>query len=712
MKENILQLKLIEIIKEEKFLDSIENIISLDDAIKIDNDSNTIPNFSIDHLLKRKYSKAAKNVLKTLSCYELISGDIIQNISLDKNEKLFPDCLIFNYETNEIVVIENKVSKQTEREALTELFGYTQEIRNCLPFISDYDISYILISTEYNTLLDHSISSQILNTEINILCLRPLQRDNNLYFEVHFPKSWSNIGQNGLPTSSLMSYTLCLKKNYFNDDFYLSTIQQAVDLLNFEAGINKSNGFCIVWENGIKEFCDFDFGISIYIINPFVFLPNAIELGFDINNNSKLAEFILNRIDSAGIEQTPNSLFRISEKAKKILDRYFVVEWDRNTSWEQDINDDLYNIQRFPVIVNSWGVIGEFIRYFYFHPGVIKHLFCEKEIFNRSCNSPFIALQIINIITGNYLFKMGQFSVKDIFRFGQQLYYYGYSCKIALETKEDKIVSNEALLFWSNLQLVKSLKEISFRVNDLNHINYKEIPKIKFYFTKNSVEEDFKEKIDLFAEWFINKFIKSNSFHKSIFEIGLNYAPFFNPFYKGSLEKDDLDKIKNSLNEFAIVKLLDIIKSYKDRSLYLEEKVIDLINDLLNFDIKINTNENIRRNVELIDYSNCFSDDLIEIFNSIYGQIQHELKDAYISSSIDFNFLKDSADKLFKVGEKYSAIIIAANGDVGLCKLNEEFKFMGELVSTDEIYLIMNSATGLPIIRKRKWLDIFNGDLG
>jgi len=143
MEEYFLQEKLIEKIKDESFLESIGNIKSLDEAVRIDHDPNTIPDFSIDHLLKRKYSKSAKRVLETLTCYELISGDKIKNISLDKNERLFPDCLLFNYETNEVIVIENKISKQTEREAVTELLGYSQEIRNSLPFISDFDISYI-----------------------------------------------------------------------------------------------------------------------------------------------------------------------------------------------------------------------------------------------------------------------------------------------------------------------------------------------------------------------------------------------------------------------------------------------------------------------------------------------------------------------------------------------------------------------------------------
>src|SRR5665648_122396 len=711
MEESFLQEILIEKIKTESFLESIGNIQSLEDALKIDHDPNTIPDFSIDHLLKRKYSKSAKSVLKTLTCYELISGDKIKNISLDKSERLFPDCLLFNYETNEIVVIENKISKQTEREAVTELLGYSQEIRNNLPFISDFDISYIIISTEFNTLLDHSISAQILSTESKILCLKATENKQQVDFDVHFPKSWTNIGQDVLPASSFMSYTLCLKKKNDVDISYANIVQLATDLISFDANQNKCSGFCIAWENGIADCFDFDFGISIYSINPFVFLPKEIEIGFDINEKSKFSAFILEKVENSGVEQTPNSLFRIADRAKQLLDRYFIAKWDRNTTWEQDLDDEYYKLQRFPVFVESFGVIGDFLRYFYYHPAVGNHFFHEKELLNSSPNIPRIALQIINIITGNYLFKKGHFSAKDVFLFGRQLYLYSYACQTALETSEDNMISNEAFLFWSTLPLIKSIKEINLRVIDAVNIKTDNIPPIKIYYRKESVESEYRQRLDEFVEWFANSFLVKDSIHSNLFKIGLSYAPFFSDFFKDALSSDNIREVKEEINKYTTSVLSSIISSFKGEGLYLNDNDKSICYYLFDCDIEKNSLEHILEQIQKKNYEYSFSNEVLELVNSVYGEVYHELEDVFISESIDFNFLKQTADERFNAGHKYSAVIVFSNGEVGLGEINQEYRIIGELSDTDEIYLILNPASGMAFIKKKMWKDIFNGNL-
>lgn len=711
MEESLLQKNLIKKIKDKTFLESIENVQGLEDAIKIDHDPNTIPEFSIDYLLKRKYSKSAKDVLSTLTCYEIITGDEIKNISLNKTERLFPDCLLFNHETNEIIVIENKISKQTERETLTELLAYGQEIRNILPFISDFDISYIIISTEFNTLLDHSISSQILSSESKILCLKVTENNEQVNFDVHFPKSWSNIGQNGLPASAFMSYTLCLKKKEDIDISYTEIVQHATDLINFDANQNKCSGFCVAWENGIEDLSDFEYGISIYSINQFAFIPNAVELGCEINTNSKLAEYILKKVEEYGIEQAPNSLFRIADRAKKLLDKYFIAKWDRNTTWEEDLNDDSYKLQRFPVFVESWGVVGDFLRYFYYHPAVENFSFHKKELINSSPNSPQIALQIINIITGNYLFKKGHFSAKDIFQFGKQMHLYGYACQNALETSDKKVISNEAFLFWSALPLIKSLKEISWRANCAINIRTDNITPIRIYDKKESVEPIYHQTINKFVEWFANDFLEKESIASNLFEIGFKYAPFFSDFFKKTLSSDNVNIIKKELNNFTISVLSYIVRSYKERILFLRDIDKNLLNCIIECDIEEFPIEKIFENIQKKKYEEIFPYEILEIVNSVYGEVYHKLKDIYISNSIDFIFLKQTADERFNRGYKYSAIIVYSNSEVGLGEIDQEYQVMGELSDTDEIYLILNPASGTQFVQKIKWNDIINGKL-
>lgn len=199
MKEEILQQKIVEVVKANQFLEFIINKENVDVALRADTDDQFIPDFSIDSLIRRRYSESAKRVLSCLYDYELISGETIKNISLKKGELLYPDLIIFNRTLKQIILVENKTKAQTEREALTELLGYTNEIRNHLPFISNFDIHYILISSDFNTLLDHSIASQLLSSSINFLCLKPVISLNEIInLDVHFPKPFSQTRENPL----------------------------------------------------------------------------------------------------------------------------------------------------------------------------------------------------------------------------------------------------------------------------------------------------------------------------------------------------------------------------------------------------------------------------------------------------------------------------------------------------------------------------------
>lgn len=138
MRERALQEWLVEIVKSDSIINRITGIDRLNEAIQIEDDFQFVPQFAIDRLLKQKYSHAAKRVVNNLKGeFDLVSGEIIQNISLSKSERLLPDLILFNPEKCQVVLIENKTNHKTEREAITELFGYAHEIKNHLPFLSN-----------------------------------------------------------------------------------------------------------------------------------------------------------------------------------------------------------------------------------------------------------------------------------------------------------------------------------------------------------------------------------------------------------------------------------------------------------------------------------------------------------------------------------------------------------------------------------------------
>ncbi|MEC4054570.1 hypothetical protein VSP10_17515 [Myroides odoratimimus] len=700
MTEKFLQSELIKILENETFLESINGIESINEALYIDSDSNYLPEFYIDYLLKRKYSQSAKNVINTLSCYKIISGSSIKNISLEKKDRLYPDCLLFNYETNEIIIIENKISKKTEREALTELLGYSQEIRNILPFTSDFDISYIIISTEFSTLLDHAISSQILNTSNNILCLKAVECNNGINFEVYFPTAWSSVGQDGLPFNSLMSYTLCLtkKNNELSERMEENLITSAVDLLSFDSNYFQSSGFCLVWENGLKgDLSSCDYGISIYVINPFSFLPNAKEIGYFKDSNSVLSNFVLKEIDESGVEKTPSSIFKIAERAKNLLKSNFHVEWDRNSSWDIDTIDTLYKLQRNPIIFESWGIIGDFVRYFYFHPAVREHFFNTEEIYIGNIKNPFISLQIIYYITNHNVFRNNFLTPKTLFEFAKQLGQYSYACKNVVDGSPEKHISQKALLFWYSLELVNSLKEMRFRTSYMKNIDDTSLIPLKIYGGK--VPNDYKDNIDDYVSSFSNLFLIENPIYSDVFNIGYNYSIYFNSYLKGILSKKQIEIIEEN-----IISNLNYLKKEIEYNFEQNDYSFNIkVQDIIGFRFNNKNAKKIKNVIEKMTYQ-----EVIDLSQYILHEIPYELEDIEINNSIDFLYLKKCADENFSKGDRFSTLIFENNGRIILGRLQEEYLYMGQLQSKDEIFVQFRKYSVISTIERRKWSDFIN----
>ncbi len=115
-----------------------------------------LPSFGIDQLSRRASTHAAETVLGGLEGLQIVS--VNKSISLTKDEMLRPDILCFNPKTRTFVIFEVKRDKSTEREAVSELAGYEQELRNVLPLLGQHDIHFVVVSTEWNVLLTHAVA--------------------------------------------------------------------------------------------------------------------------------------------------------------------------------------------------------------------------------------------------------------------------------------------------------------------------------------------------------------------------------------------------------------------------------------------------------------------------------------------------------------------------------------------------------------------------
>lgn len=180
---------LVERINNCELYDLIKN---KEDSLSIGNSKNInfIPNFSFDYLSRKKNIEASNNVLETLKLLEIISVDL--SVSLHKGEILRPDIVCYNPEKRVFVIFEIKRDKLTERQALTELYAYEQEIRNILPFIGNSEIQTVLISKDWDTLLEHAVSNYNSWSNKNCLALaiNEITYKNNFELSLKIPNSW------------------------------------------------------------------------------------------------------------------------------------------------------------------------------------------------------------------------------------------------------------------------------------------------------------------------------------------------------------------------------------------------------------------------------------------------------------------------------------------------------------------------------------------
>ena len=220
MKESEIQMYIEQLIKDNLFLDSIQDRDLVDQRYDSFFDEDFVPSFSIDYFSTKKIISSAKTVLDNAYSLEIITT-AAQNISLNRQERLFPDLILCNEENGKIIILEIKKSKATARETLTEMLAYEYEIKNLLPFLSNFEVLYCILSTEYSTLLDHSVSSLITWESKQILCLKiEVNNEQKMQMKVYLPSAWTSLGIPYFPYNSFPIFQIILYEKEHNETFY------------------------------------------------------------------------------------------------------------------------------------------------------------------------------------------------------------------------------------------------------------------------------------------------------------------------------------------------------------------------------------------------------------------------------------------------------------------------------------------------------------
>lgn len=443
MLEKDIQTYLVDYINENRtFLDLITNAEDF-----LDYNAETDRNFDIDKILKNKNLKKYSDVLDELIDLEIILAD--KNVSSKSKEILRPDIVLFNPDGNyTFIIVEIKKEKQTEREAITELLAYQQEIKNACPFISDKDINFVLISKDWSPLLKHSVENINSWTSKSILPLKLNIVDNSeIELEVFETDAWTDTNIGKIPRNTLSCYTICLyEKNYgprekIDDNlkenalFAVNMISEILDKSDFHGFVflwDSPNAICkwqitVVFFNGIEllNYINFEKPVIDGIGIENLTLENGeLTIGISLsedeynkyieqpNQSNLIRYFEEHRFDYCDI--MPHSATRLVHQAIDYLSNFFTprfegfIDWDSFRHYFTDLYDENYYKSKFllmplrqpyayPVFCKCFGILGDFVRDNY------KFFIEEKFIKYNFITNPHIIINYIENITQSHI---------------------------------------------------------------------------------------------------------------------------------------------------------------------------------------------------------------------------------------------------------------------------------------------------------------------
>lgn len=386
MEERKLQKMVLEDIQKSVFCKKIHCTQKVDSINK--------SGFIINNILKRKYEEYTSDIIKALESDIIIISDT-KNINM-VNGRLYPDILTFGSD-QKFYLFELKVGEKTERETVTELMAYRQEIRNHLPLLGKNEICFIIISDEYSVLLRHAVMSLVYEN-IPITCLKPIydnkQNEINQYQVVNIV-DWTELNieitKQLFEGYSILWYS---KNNKEKIDLAKFTSERlfAVDYLKNEAVKNGQNGFAYVWDRDEHDSALYatgsDFGVTVFAINSYALVYPVL-----VNYKDSLSEFISSTSQE---DVTGPVLEKETKKIRELMKNHYslgIETFNNLQSYENMVFSD-FSI----IYCDAWGDLGEeFRKYYYTYR---KELFAEEEF-----NHPEVFMKLVNMFFFNYPFR-------------------------------------------------------------------------------------------------------------------------------------------------------------------------------------------------------------------------------------------------------------------------------------------------------------------
>jgi len=704
------------LIEKGELLDTIqgqEAITSLTDSV---DQEYYLPSFGIDYISRRASAEAAEHVLSHLGLLEIVS--INTSISMTKGEVLRPDILCFNPETKTLVVFEVKRASETERQTVTELAGYEQELRNMLPFLGNFDVCFVVIASDWATLLVHAVGSMNAWSGKQCLALKLTSDDSQFGLLAHLPEAWHLTGSTNLPVEALPSIDLYLaykglddsngdleetdsgSKNECDERWPPRIVLTAMDVIAREGDRAGSHGFMMLWRD-VNGFGRGRWCITLTAIDPYAMHAWCRDHGLP-QRESEAASFLHNRRDDL-LGQTPQTVYAIAKAAFPLLKEHFNPEFSGDFHWQLKVRQ--YRNRVVPTRFDFWGSIGQHAREFVSNPSVRNNYMPFVGLNQLDWTDPAVAMTLVTNLSLGAPFPRGVIRCSDAFWAGRVL---GDLVVAAFNAAPDKVHAAriEPMVEWAQLEALRYAIEMK-QMYDITEEIVTPMPMLSNQPTKRlkATEE--------LAQWVRTDLIsKRHPFHQACFDLGYRHALLFN-----LLSEQAIDRLSPDEPRAAAFIVRNILKGVLSRAedsqgqMFQSPGFLEFMAFLkphLSSGIDLADDAAVSAVIDAIadkELLSGFCGEIIRGVDSIIPVVLHTTRPPF-PARVDWEWLKSGIKALFENGDHCPAVIFSQDGMVGTGRLEVPFRLVSPISDPDvEVYIVDESAARIIAI-KMTWDEV------
>jgi hypothetical protein len=703
-------------IENDELFDTIQGKESIPSLADLGDQEFFLPAFSIDYISRRASAEAARHVLGRLALLEIIS--INTSISLTTGEVLRPDILCFNPETKTLVVFEVKRASDTERQTVTELAGYEQELRNMLPFLGNFDVCFVVVAADWSTLLVHAVGSMNAWSGKQCLALRLTSSASGFGLTAHLPEAWHLTGSTNLPPEALTSIDLYLAYKGIDqlgdegptgdhdiidkDDerWPPRVVLSAMDMIARSGDRAGSHGFMMLWRDvhgyGRGRWC-----ITLTAIDPYAMYAWCRDHGLPQRESEAGAFLHSRRGDLLG--QTPTTVYDIAKAAFPILEDHFDPEFCGDFQWH--LKTRQYRHRVVPTRFDFWGSLGQHAREFVCNPAVRQNYMPFVGRNQLDWTDPAVAMTLVANLSLGVPFPRGVIKCSDAFLVGRVL---GDLAVAAFNASPDRehAAKIEPLVEWAQLEALRYAIEMK-QMCDITEEVVTPIPHLS-----NDPSKRF-DAVQELARWVTSDLIgPHHPLHQACCDLGYRHAIVFNLLEEGSRGHLEL----TGAGEAAML-IRNILAVVIGRSEGSQGHVLSSENYLrfmAFLEPHLSSEIDLKNEVEIIAAISTIDDDvllsgfpslIVKGIDSIIPVVLHTTRPPY-DGNVDWDWLKAGVKALHESGDHCPAIIFSQDGMIGSGRLREPFRLVSPISNPETEVYVIDESSRLSIAIKMSWDEV------